>query len=264
MPTGTSLLPDTCYMVHAMNTPVFALIDCNNFFVSCERIFRPDLEGRPVIVLSSNDGCAVARSNEAKVLGIPMAAPAFKYRDVIKRHNIITFSANFELYGDISKRIVDLLTTITPKIEVYSVDESFLELSNFPISDFKAWGKMVRELIWHWVGVPVSIGIAPSKALAKLASDRAKKAAELNNVCSFVGTNAEDPAHHMDQMEVGDIWGIGRRLSPKEPQAHPEHYGHSGKAADCRAKRRFLLAARANWQATKKYYEYPYIWRRYL
>ncbi len=198
-----------------MKKPVFALIDCNNFFVSCERVFRPDLEGKPVIVLSSNDGCAVARSNEAKALGIPMGAPAFKYRDVITRHNIINFSANFELYGDISKRIVDILTTITPRIEVYSVDESFLELSNLPIADYKAWGKTVRELIWRWVGVPVSIGIAPSKALAKLASERGKKVPELNGVCSFVGKNAEDPACHMEQMEVGDIWGIGRRLAPR-------------------------------------------------
>lgn len=197
-----------------MNKPVFALIDCNNFFVSCERIFRPDLEGKPVIVLSSNDGCAVARSNEAKALGIPMAAPAFKYRDVIERHKIVKFSANFELYGDISKRIVDVLTTITPKIEVYSVDESFLELSNLPISDFKAWGKMVRELIWHWVGVPVSIGIAPSKALAKAGSDYAKKHPETGGVVSLSQKHA-DAAQVLSTMEVGDIWGIGRRLSPK-------------------------------------------------
>jgi DNA polymerase V len=194
---------------------VFALIDCNNFFVSCERIFRPDLEGKPVIVLSSNDGCAVARSNEAKALGIPMAAPAFKYRDIIERNNVIKFSANFELYGDVSKRIVDILTTITPRIEVYSVDESFLELANLPITDYTAWGKMVRGLIWRWVGVPVSIGIASSKALAKLASDRGKKVDELGGVCSFVGKNAEDPAYHMQQMDISDIWGIGWRLAPR-------------------------------------------------
>lgn len=195
--------------------PIFALIDCNNFFVSCEKIFRPDLEGRPIIVLSSNDGCAVARSNEAKALGIPMGAPAFKWRDVIERNKVIKFSANFELYGDISKRILDVLTTITPRIEAYSVDESFLELSNLPIEDFVVWGKTVRELIWRWVGIPVSIGIAPSKALAKLASERAKRVDELAGVCSFVGPGAEDPAHHMEAMEVGEIWGIGWRLAPK-------------------------------------------------
>src|SRR5476651_1666457 len=107
---------------------MFALIDCNNFFVSCERVFRPDLEGQPVIVLSSNDGCAVARSNEAKKLGIPMGAPEFKFREVIRANGVIKFSANFELYGDFSQRITDLLTQMTPRIEVYSIDESFLEL----------------------------------------------------------------------------------------------------------------------------------------
>lgn len=198
-----------------MKKPVFALIDCNNFFVSCERIFRPDLEGKPVIVLSSNDGCAVARSNEAKALGIPMAAPAFKYREVIRKHGVVQFSANFELYGDISKRITDLLTSITPRIEVYSVDESFLELSELPIEDYRAWGQMLRERIMRWVGVPVSVGIAPSKALAKLASGRAKKLPGLEGVCSFVGPQAEDPAAHLEAMPVGDVWGIGRRLAPR-------------------------------------------------
>lgn len=260
--------------------PIFALIDCNNFFVSCEKIFRPDLEGRPVVVLSSNDGCAVARSNEAKALGIPMAAPAFKYRDLLdprpmhlpphmrtprsagldavqgsneerlSRTNstvneprrqsdaamyqepgnaasfarrqrqatsggVVQFSANFELYGDISKRITDLLTTITPRIEVYSVDESFLDLSELPITDYVAWGRAVREKIMQWVGVPVSIGIAPSKALAKLASDRGKKLPELQGVCSFVGKKAENHEKHMERMAVEDIWGIGRRLGSR-------------------------------------------------
>lgn len=198
-----------------MKKPVFALIDCNNFFVSCEKIFRPDLEGKPVIVLSSNDGCAIARSNEAKALGIPMAAPAFKYRDVIRNNDVVQFSANFELYGDISKRITDLLTSITPRIEVYSVDESFLELNDLSIQDYIAWGRMVRELIMRWVGVPVSIGIAPSKALAKLASDRGKKVPALDGVCSFLGPDAEDPSRHMGQMPVEDIWGIGWQLGPR-------------------------------------------------
>lgn len=198
-----------------MKKPIFALIDCNNFFVSCEKIFRPDLEGKPIIVLSSNDGCAVARSNEAKALGIPMAAPAFKWRDVIERNNVIKFSANFELYGDISKRILDILTTITPRIEAYSVDESFLELSNLPITDYVAWGKMVRELIWHWVGVPVSIGIAPSKALAKLGSDYAKKHPENNGITSLQGASLQTYEGVLRKTMVEDIWGIGRRLSPK-------------------------------------------------
>src|SRR5579872_1228753 len=122
---------------------IFALIDCNNFFVSCERVFRPDLEGKPVVVLSSNDGCAVARSNEAKALGIPMGAPAFKFKDIFSRHKVVQFSGNFELYGDISRRITDILTKVCPRIEVYSVDESFLDLSQLAVQDCETWGAWV-------------------------------------------------------------------------------------------------------------------------
>src|SRR6201996_6849443 len=124
---------------------VYALVDCNNFFVSCERLFRPGLNGRPVVVLSSNDGCAVSRSQEAKALGIPMGAPHFKFRDFFRQHGVIAFSANFELYGDISERITNLLASITPHIEVYSVDESFLDLTELDISGFQAWGLLVRS-----------------------------------------------------------------------------------------------------------------------
>ncbi len=223
-----------------MNRPVFALIDCNNFFVSCERLFRPDLEGKPVVVLSSNDGCAVARSNEAKALGITMAAPAFKYRDLFKREGVVQFSANFELYGDVSRRIVDLLTSVTPKIEVYSVDESFLDLSELNIADYDEWGRTVRDLVYKWVGVPVSIGIAPSKTLAKLASERAKKDPSLDGVLSLChpefisgsmrhnSTIAHSKAwmlkqvqhdkkieFHLSQAPIGDVWGVGWRYAPK-------------------------------------------------
>jgi DNA polymerase V len=204
--------------------PLFALIDCNNFFVSCERLFRPDLEGKPVVVLSSNDGCAVSRSAEAKELGIPMGAPAFKYRDLFERHGVVKFSANFELYGNISRRITALLTSITPKIEIYSVDESFLDLSSLPITDYEEWGKHVRQLILDWVGIPVSIGVAPSKTLAKLANLRAKKEAGLGGVLSFVKSpansgipqlDAQKTHAHMAKTTAGEIWGIGWRLAPK-------------------------------------------------
>jgi DNA polymerase V len=194
---------------------VFALIDCNNFFVSCERVFRPDLETRPVVVLSSNDGCAVARSNEAKALGIPMGAPAFKYREIFERHKIVKFSANFELYGDISKRITALLTTITPRIEIYSVDESFLDLSELPITDYEAWGQAVRESIMRHVGVPVSIGIAPSKTLAKLASEVAKTSARSKGVISFAGMQPATKQAILERVPVGNIWGVGWKLAPK-------------------------------------------------
>jgi DNA polymerase V len=129
---------------------IFALIDCNNFFVSCERLFRPDLEGRPVVVLSSNDGCAISRSREAKALGIPMGAPAFKYRHLFKQEGVKVFSANFELYGDISERITRLLTGITPRTEVYSVDESFLDLSELGIKDYAEWGRWASRLPKRW------------------------------------------------------------------------------------------------------------------
>jgi DNA polymerase V len=194
---------------------VFALIDCNNFFASCERLFRPELEGKPVVVLSSNDGCVVARSNEAKALGIPMGAPAFKWRYAFRQHGITTFSANFEIYGDISKRITALLATVTPRIEVYSVDESFLDLSSLPIQDYVAWGRAVRASILRNIGVPVSIGIAPSKTLAKLASEIAKQHEEHGGAVSFIGADSETMHEALNSVPIGDVWGVGWRLAPK-------------------------------------------------
>lgn len=193
---------------------VFALIDCNNFFVSCERIFRPELEGKPVVVLSSNDGCVVARSNEAKALGIPMGAPAFKFRDTFKQHHITQFSANFELYGNISKRITSILTEVTPRIEVYSVDESFLDIHELGV-DYTAWGRVVRERIWREVGVPVSIGIAPTKTLAKLGTEFAKKHPQLHGVANFMTVSPEQTEKALQATPIKDIWGVGWRLEPK-------------------------------------------------
>ncbi len=193
---------------------MYALIDCNNFFVSCERLFRPDLEGRPVVVLSSNDGCAVSRSQEAKDLGIPMGAPHFQFRDFFRQHGVVAFSANFELYGDISERITNLLASITPHIEVYSIDESFLDLSELAVGDYTAWGHMVRAHVLQHVGVPVSIGIAGSKTLAKLASDRAKKVPALAGALDLTeqGTATD---RYLAQVPVSDIWGVGWRLTPR-------------------------------------------------
>ncbi|MDZ7786232.1 MAG: Y-family DNA polymerase [Candidatus Saccharibacteria bacterium] len=198
-----------------MKRPVFALVDCDNFFVSCERLFRPDLEDRPVAVLSNNDGCAVARSSEVKALGIPMGAPAFKYRDLFEKHKIVTFSANFELYGDISRRIIGLLATVTPKIEIYSVDESFLDLSELPTKDYEQWGRRVRQNILDWIGVPVSFGIAPSKTLAKAAVERAKKAPNLEGALSLQGASLQTIGKHLLRIPIEDVWGVGRRLAAK-------------------------------------------------
>ncbi len=193
-------------------SPLFALIDCNNFFVSCERLFRPGLQDKPVVVLSSNDGCVIARSNEAKTLGIPMGAPAFKYREVFKRKRVVQFSANFELYGDISRRIIALLASITPRLEIYSIDEAFLDLQHLPITDFAAWGIEARTRIFRWVGVPVSIGIAPTKTLAKLASEQAKASTAASGVLTL---DQRSSAPYLASTDIQHVWGIGWRLAPK-------------------------------------------------
>ncbi len=198
-----------------MSDHIYALIDCNNFFVSCERVFRPDLEGKPVAVLSSNDGCVVARSNETKRLGIPMGAPAFKYREIFDKYGIVRFSANFELYGDISKRITSLLTTITPRIEVYSVDESFLDITELPVTDYEAWGRGVRNAIMRHVGIPVSVGIASSKTLAKLAAEIPKKYEAYHGAFSFINLAPSRREAALKAMPIQDIWGVGWRLAPR-------------------------------------------------
>lgn len=197
-----------------MKQTVFALVDCNNFFVSCERVFRPDLEGKPVVVLSSNDGCAVARSNEAKALGIPMGAPAFKYRQLFKQHGVVQFSANFELYGDISKRIINILTELTPRIEIYSIDEAFLELSQLATNDFRAVTMTLRDRIWNEVGIPVSIGLAHSKTLAKLAGEYAKAHPECHGITDLTGSS-ESVRPFRQAVKIENVWGVGRRYAPK-------------------------------------------------
>lgn len=190
---------------------MLALIDSNNFFVSCERLFRPDLAGRPVVVLSSNDGCAVSRSNEAKALGIPMGAPIFKYRELFEQHGVVAFSANFELYGDISERISALLTSITPHIENYSVDEAFLDLEHLDIAEYTKWGRAVRATILKQIGIPVSIGVAPTKTLTKLAAEWAKKHPETQGALHW----PNDDEQMLKSFDVHDVWGVGWRLTPQ-------------------------------------------------
>lgn len=191
---------------------MIALIDCNNFFVSCERLFRPDLLQEPVVVLSSNDGCAISRSNEVKALGVPMAASMFKYRELQQKHSIVSFSANFELYGDISQRLRTLLTTVTPAMEVYSIDEAFLDLSKLHITNYEAWGATLRNRIAQEIGIPVSVGIAPSKTLAKLANHKAKEIPALKGVLCL---QPDITSSYLKNTPVRDVWGIGRKLAPK-------------------------------------------------
>ena len=163
-----------------MNNKIFALVDCNNFYASCERVFNPKLEGEPIVVLSNNDGCIVARSNEAKALGIPMGAPLFKYEQLIKRNNVHVFSSNYTFYGDMSARVMTSLRSIVGDIEIYSIDEAFLDISKFYYCDLKETANEIRRQIKQWTGIPISIGIGPSKTLAKAANRQAKKYEESN------------------------------------------------------------------------------------
>src|SRR5262245_37982443 len=159
-------------------TPLFALIDCNNFYVSCERVFQPALQGKPVVVLSNNDGCVIARSEEAKALGIPMGRPALQLTSLLQDHSIAVFSSNSALYGEMSTRVMTTLAQWTPDVEVYSIDEAFLHLSAVPSEALTAYGQTMRTTLEQWTGIPVSIGIGATKTLAKLANRLAKRAPE--------------------------------------------------------------------------------------
>lgn len=197
-----------------MLKPVYALVDCNNFFVSCERVFRPDLWNKPVAVLSNNDGCIVARSNEVKAMGVPMATPYFKVRDILRQNSVTLFSGNFQLYGDFSQRVTQILQQESPDIEVYSVDESFLEISSLPIKDYEAWAGALKAKIFRWTGIPVSIGIAPTKTLAKAAADFAKKNEFSEGKFSIIGDDTKR-LELLKWLPAGDVWGIGWRTAPK-------------------------------------------------
>lgn len=190
---------------------LFALVDCNNFFVSCERIFRPDLNGRPVVVLSSNDGCVIARSNEAKATGVPMGAPAYQYREVFDKYGVTIFSSNFEIYSDISARVMSILSSYTPDLEMYSIDEAFLDLSGMAGEpDLEALGRKIRRHVMKWVGVPVSVGFAPTKALAKVATHIAKKFPQRTGGVYSIDSE-EKRVKALKWMPVEEVWGIGRR-----------------------------------------------------
>src|SRR6202140_2367760 len=196
-----------------MNGEIFGLIDGNNFYCSCERVFRPDLEGVPVIVLSNNDGCAVSRSNEAKALGIKMGDPEFKLRELIKRENVRVFSSNYALYGDISRRVVETLTSMVPAVETYSIDESFLNLTEFRSRDLVEMGRELRERVLTWTGIPTCVGIAPTKTLAKLGNFLAKKRPQFRGVCDLRAATAR--AELLPSVPVEEVWGIGAASTAK-------------------------------------------------
>ena len=195
-----------------MREKVFALIDCNAFYVSCERVFNPKLNNRPVVALSNNDGCIISRSKEAKALGIKMGVPLFKVKDIVEKEKVVVFSSNYTLYADMSRRVMNIISSSSPYTEIYSIDEAFVELSSLPI-DYESYAHQLRQTILQHTGIPVSIGIASTKTLAKVANHKAKKDDSLNGVCSLVNYNNIDQI--LELTEVGDVWGVGRRLSKK-------------------------------------------------
>ena len=192
----------------------FALIDGNNFYVSCERVFNPGLEGRPVVVLSNNDGCAVSRSNEAKALGVRMGQPWFQMQELAKQHGIVALSSNYALYGDMSHRMMALLATYAPDQEIYSIDECFLGMDGFDQWDRVAHARRMRQQIRQWVGLPVCVGIGESKTLAKLANHIAKKGlAGSDGVCDLATLSSAERSVLFSRINVGEVWGIGPRLT---------------------------------------------------
>jgi DNA polymerase V len=191
--------------------PAFAIVDCNNFYVSCERVFNPKLAGKPVVALSNNDGCVVARSNEAKALGIKMGVSVFKISNLIKTHEVQAFSSNYALYGDMSQRIMNTLSGFTPDIEIYSIDEAFLDLSQCKRYNLTDYGYKIRSTIKQWTGIPVSIGIAETKTLAKIANKIAKKSIRTEGVLNLTASHYQNRV--LEITDVGDVWGIGRSYS---------------------------------------------------
>ncbi len=190
---------------------IFALVDCNNFYVSCERVFNPGLTGKPVVVLSNNDGCVIARSNEAKTIGIGMGVPVFKIRDMIKKQGVHVYSSNYALYGNMSQRIMEILLDFTPDVEPYSIDEAFLDLSGFTGCDLTDYGYFIRSKVKRWTGIPVSVGIAETKTLAKIANRIAKKSEKADGVLNLTESSCRDSALAITDIE--DIWGVGRSYS---------------------------------------------------
>src|SRR5690606_297371 len=155
---------------YQVSLDMYALVDCNNFYASCERVFNPSLNHKPVVVLSNNDGCVIARSNEAKALGVPMGAPAFEYKHLFEKQNIHVFSSNYDLYGDMSNRVMNLLTEFTPEIEIYSIDEAFLKFNGFGLFNLQEIGDNMKYKVTKGTGIPISIGFGPTKALSKVAN----------------------------------------------------------------------------------------------
>jgi len=188
-----------------------ALVDCNSFYASCERIFNPKLLGKPIVVLSNNDGCIITRSAEAKALGIKMGEPYFKAKKIIEKNNVEVFSSNYSLYGDISQRVMEILLGFSPDVEIYSIDEAFLSFKGFKNCELSKYCKYIKKTINQWVGIPVSIGIGSTKTLSKIANHLAKKNEEYEGICFLKEKKFIDEA--LNITEIGEVWGIGKRMS---------------------------------------------------
>ena len=194
-----------------MTETIFALVDCNSFYCSCERVFDPRLEGRPVVVLSNNDGCIIALTNESKALGLKMGDPYHLKRAELKKHRVAVFSSNYTLYGDMSRRVMQTLAAFTPELEIYSIDEAFLNLAGFEHRGLTDYARMIRAEVKQATGIPVSIGIGVTKTLAKIANRLAKKTPASGGVCNLLDAANHDD--HLARVAVGDIWGVGRQWS---------------------------------------------------
>ena len=193
---------------------MYALVDCNNFYASCERVFKPKLIGKPIVVLSNNDGCIISRSDEAKALGIPMGAPEFKVREELKKKNISVFSSNYPLYGDLSNRVMQILEQFSPNIEIYSIDEAFMNFDGVTVTDFHDYGLQIKSRVQQWLGIPISIGFAPTKALSKVANKIARKFPERTKGVYIINTE-ESRIKALKWTKIEDVWGIGYRLTKK-------------------------------------------------
>ena len=196
-------------MSSIQHTKKIALVDCNSFYVSCEKLFNPKLRNKPVVVLSNNDGCIISRSTEAKTLGIKMGEPYFKAKDIMLKNNVYVFSSNYSLYGDLSRRVMRILKRFNSELEIYSIDEAFLDLSNFPDNEIEDIGKEIRSIVLQWTGIPTSIGIAKTKTLSKVANLIAKK--KQSGVTNLIGVENIDPI--LEKIDINDVWGVGKQLT---------------------------------------------------
>ena len=223
-----------------MSDKKIAIVDCNNFYVSCERLFNPKLKNKPTVVLSNNDGCIIARSQEIKDMGVKMGQPVFKLEDDFKG-KMHKFSSNYVLYGDISDRISNILKRFTPEIEIYSIDESFLDLSHIPQNEIVEFSTMIKAEVFRLTGIPVSIGIAPNKTLAKLMNVVAKKNSSYNGVCSFW----EGP--NIDDIDIDEVWGIGYKWKKKLNSIGVDYIGQFKKIQGYQVRKMFTVTGFRTW-----------------